>query len=149
MSDSDLEIFPALSLSENETRVLGARYGRTLAAGDVVALQGNLGAGKTQFIKGICTSLGIEESLVSSPTFTVVNEYSSRIPVYHIDMYRIERLDEALAIGIEEYLFSDGICLIEWPEILEPLLPPDSISIRISYNDGDLRSFELLTPDRP
>ncbi len=110
--------------SEEETRNLGATISRRLEQGDVVACYGDLGAGKTSFIKGICTGLGVKEH-VSSPTFTIVNEYrGTTFPVYHFDFYRLKGVGELREIGFEEYLLkADGVCVIEWAEKVRHLLP--------------------------
>ena len=147
MIDSALEKFPAETDSAQQTRDLGDLLGRVLQPGHVIALFGELGTGKTQFVKGICRALGIEESLVTSPTFTIINEYDADPPVFHLDLYRIKSFEEALALGIDEYLDSDGICLIEWPEQVESLLPADTIGIRLIHLDGDRRMIEHSVPN--
>ena len=92
------------------------QYAKTLKAGDVVLLDGDLGAGKTVFTKGIVEYFSKGKEVAVSPTFNIVNQYNSNPPVYHFDFYRIKSEDELFAIGIEEYLYSNGICIIEWPE---------------------------------
>lgn len=147
MIDSVLDTFPAVTNSAQQTRILGERLGRVLRPGQVVALLGELGTGKTQLVKGICRALGIEESAVTSPTFTIINEYDADPRVFHLDLYRVETFDEAMALGIEEYLDSDGICLIEWPELVESLLPADTIAVRLTHRDGDRRAIECSIPN--
>jgi tRNA threonylcarbamoyladenosine biosynthesis protein TsaE len=120
-----------LSHSESETREVGARLATVLQPGDVVALYGELGAGKTRLIQGICRGLGVREE-VTSPSFVLINEYRGRIPVYHFDFYRLERLEEIAGLGIEEYFDGSGVCLIEWADRAEPLLPPERIEVVIS-----------------
>ena len=118
------------------------------AVGDrrLIAFFAPMGAGKTTFITAVCKVLGVREDAVSSPTFAIVNEYrtASGEPVYHFDFYRIEKLEEALDIGLYDYLDSGALCLMEWPENIEPLLPPDTLRVRISVGqDGSrLVSFE-------
>ena len=111
--------------SEDETIRLGADFARTLVAGDVVACYGDLGSGKTSFIRGACAGLGIGEH-VASPTFTIVNEYrSKKFPVYHFDFYRLNSFQDLQEIGVEEYLSRrDGVCFIEWAEKGNPLIAP-------------------------
>ena len=107
----------------------------------VIAFYGSMGAGKTTFITALCRVLGVEDT-VNSPTFTLVNEYAAAdgMPVWHFDFYRIERLEEAMDIGLDEYLYGDGLCLIEWPENIDPLLPDDCLRVRIEViNDQSRR----------
>src|SRR5690606_18707887 len=108
----------------------------------VLALYGDLGAGKTHLAKGIARGLGADPEDVSSPTFTLVNEYATDPPLYHLDVYRIERLSELAEIGVEELLHGDGVCVIEWPEQMAPLLPPGTLRIRLRHLDGDRRRIE-------
>lgn len=108
----------------------------------IVAFYGSMGAGKTTFITALCNVLGVED-IVTSPTFTIVNEYRDRNsdPVYHFDFYRINRLAEAIDIGLFEYFGSDGLCLIEWPEMIEELLPEETLRVRIEVEDENTRKL--------
>lgn len=119
----------------------------TEAFGDVrvILLEGDLGAGKTTLIQAICRHLGVEEP-VTSPTFALINEYrtGADMPVYHMDMYRIETLDEALQIGVEEYLYSGHWCFVEWPGILRPAIEPPYVDIEIEVMPGAQRKFRIL-----
>jgi len=115
-----------------QTYNLGIDFSKKLKAGDVVAFYGGLGVGKTCFIKGICRGLGIKDDVIS-PSFTIVNEYTGDLKIYHIDFYRIEKVNELREIGIEEYLYNGGICLIEWADKVEFLLPPNKIDIKIDF----------------
>lgn len=110
----------------------------------VVAFYGNLGAGKTTFITALCDVLGVED-IVCSPTFTIVNEYrtSRGEPVYHFDFYRINRLSEAQDIGLDEYLYSGHLCLIEWPEKIEELLPEDVVRVKIEVTSPEGRLLKF------
>ncbi len=110
----------------------------------VLAFYGQMGAGKTTFITALCRVLGVEDT-VNSPTFTLVNEYeaSDGMPIWHFDFYRIERLEEALDIGFEEYLYGDGLCLIEWPENIGPLLPEDCLKVRLEVTGDDRRRISF------
>ena len=104
----------------------------------VVAFYGAMGAGKTTFIKALCEELGVREP-VTSPTFAIVNEYQAQnsSTIYHFDFYRIKRLEEAYDMGFEDYLYSGHLCLIEWPELIEDLLPDDALRVRIAVEaDG-------------
>lgn len=108
----------------------------------VVAFYGAMGAGKTTFITAVCEALGVQD-IVTSPTFTIVNEYRDRDenPVYHFDFYRINRLSEALDIGLYEYFDSGCLCLVEWPEMIEELLPDDTLKVRILVEDAETRTL--------
>ena len=123
--------YKIVSRSEDETRALGKDLAGILKEGSVVALDGDLGAGKTVFTKGLCEGIGVT-SRVASPTFTIVNEYQGgSIPVYHFDTYRLEGADDFLDSGLDEYFYQDGICVIEWSSVIEELLPPNSLRIFI------------------
>ena len=116
-----------------ETIAFGAQLASQLRAGDVLALSGELGAGKTVLIKGIAHGLGVERE-VTSPTFTLIHEYDGgRLPLFHLDLYRLDKMEQALAIGIEEYLLPAGATIIEWAEKIGPLLPENSIRIHIEH----------------
>ncbi len=120
------------SNSPKETIKIAKEYAQTVNPGDVVCLKGNLGAGKTQFVRGFVQGLGLSGDVVSSPTFTIINEYDGKLPVYHFDCYRLEHYAEAVEIGAEEYLYGDGVCLIEWPDRISELLPPSSKHVTFS-----------------
>ncbi len=109
----------------------------------IFVFYGNLGAGKTTFIKRFCDILGVQDT-VQSPTFAIINEYNSPKygPVYHMDFYRIEKPEEAFDIGLEEYLDSGNYCFIEWPEKIESLMPADIVNIRIRVDTGQARIIE-------
>jgi tRNA threonylcarbamoyladenosine biosynthesis protein TsaE len=111
----------------------------------VIAFYGNMGAGKTTLIKAICGAMGIADT-VNSPTFALVNEYRkpNGEPVYHFDFYRINKPEEAFDMGYEEYFFSGHPCLVEWPELIAPLLPSDALHLRITVNDGGFRTITLM-----
>ncbi|HWM26723.1 MAG TPA: tRNA (adenosine(37)-N6)-threonylcarbamoyltransferase complex ATPase subunit type 1 TsaE [Chthoniobacterales bacterium] len=114
------------SNSVEETIVAGQRYGRNAAKGDVFALTGDLGAGKTQFVKGFVAGLG-SRSEVTSPTFVLVHEYEEgRLPVYHFDFYRLDTRDAVLRLGFDDYVFGDGVSLIEWADRYPDLIPKEA-----------------------
>jgi tRNA threonylcarbamoyladenosine biosynthesis protein TsaE len=96
----------------------------------VFAFYGQMGAGKTTFIKAVCEELGVSD-VITSPTFAIVNEYTASVPVYHFDFYRIKKLEEVYDMGYEEYFYSGALCFIEWPELIEELLPGDALCISI------------------
>ena len=136
---------PIISTSEAQTRKLGKQFAEHLNAGHVVALYGTLGAGKTQFVKGVASFFDIPEQQVNSPTFTLVNEYvGAQGSIFHFDAYRIEQVSEFFELGYEDYFFSDGICLVEWPDRVEALLPNDVIRLRFTHLGDDRREIVLL-----
>jgi tRNA threonylcarbamoyladenosine biosynthesis protein TsaE len=128
--------------SPEETIEFGRRIATELRAGDVVALTGELGAGKTCLVKGIALGLGIVQD-VTSPTFTIIHEYrGGRFPLYHVDLYRLDSAQQVIAIGIEEYLRRDGVTLIEWAEKIEELLPKHTKRVRIEVVGENARRIE-------
>ena len=119
--------------NEEETRAFGLELGASLRKGDIVALIGDLGTGKTALTKYIAEGLGIQE-VITSPTFTIVQEYrQGRLPLYHFDVYRIGDPEEMYELGYEEYFYGDGVCVIEWADLIEELLPEYTKTIRIEY----------------
>ena len=126
-----------------ETEALGARLARALEPGAVVAFTGDLGAGKTAFVRGLARGLGIRDR-VTSPTFTVVNEYEGgRLPLFHVDLYRQGCADELFDIGWEDYLARGGVCAVEWSERMEELLEPGTI--RVDLRRGEDESRRVIT----
>lgn len=119
------------TFSEEETKKIGFLLGEKAKAGEIYCLNGDLGVGKTIFTKGFAKGLGIKEEDVTSPTFTIVNEYEGKLPFYHFDVYRIGSLEEMEYTGYEEYFFGQGVCMIEWAEIIKELLPKQVIYITI------------------
>jgi tRNA threonylcarbamoyladenosine biosynthesis protein TsaE len=128
--------------SADETIRLGERIGDLLRKGDVIALNGTLAAGKTTITKGIALGLGVEET-VTSPTFTIVSEYSGRVPLYHIDTYRLDSCDSFTDIGGEDMLYGDGVCVVEWSEKIAGLLPEHTITIWIEMENAETRKFSI------
>ncbi len=123
--------------SREETEALGARLADALAEGRVGAFTGDLGAGKTAFVSGMARALGVEER-VTSPTFTIVNEYEGgRLPLFHFDMYRLDSADELFHIGWEDYLARGGVCAVEWSENVTGAIEPDAVRVSILRGDGD------------
>lgn len=119
------------SLSEKDTFDLGVKLGAKAKPGQIVCIDGDLGVGKTVFTKGFAKGLGVEEDVVS-PTFTIIQEYTDgEIPFYHFDVYRIGHPDEMYDIGYEEYFFGEGVCLIEWANLIDELLPENAVHICI------------------
>jgi len=133
-----------LSKSASETIRIGKSIGSRLLPGDVVALVGELGAGKTQFIKGLAAGVGIgNPTYISSPSFTLINEYPGEIPFYHIDLFRLEREKEAEELGLEDYFQGGGITAIEWADKIISLLPKEMLFIHIAYTGKNTRSLEI------
>lgn len=138
-----------ISNSVNETEQLGMKLGKLLKPGEVIALDGDLGAGKTQFTRGIAMGLGLDYQEVCSPTFTIVNEYvdpADKIPLFHFDTYRLGGVDDFLASGLDEYFYRDGVCVIEWSSIIEEILPENTILVTIT-GVGDTRTITINDPE--
>ncbi len=129
--------------SPAETRELGARLARCLRRGDVIALLGNLGAGKSELTRGIARGLGIEGP-VPSPTFTILQVYDeARIPLYHFDFYRLSSSDELYEMGLDEWIGGNGIAVIEWPSNCPDVLPPCHLEIRLNAREEEERLIEI------
>ncbi len=128
--------------SPEETQELGRRLGGLARAGDVFLLLGNLGAGKTCLTQGIAWGLGIEEYALS-PSFVIMRELHGRLPLYHIDLYRLDRIEESVDLGLDEYLYGRGICVVEWAEKALSIMPPERLLVRISYLSDTERHFSL------
>jgi len=130
--------------SSEETIAVGKKIGAKLKLGDVVGFYGELGSGKTTMIKGVAMGLGVkEQSLVKSPSFVMILEYKGRCPIYHIDLYRIKNKEEFVGIGLDDYLYSDGVCLIEWAEKAEKELPANIIKIELEVTNPDQRKIKI------
>lgn len=122
------------TMSPEETFELGKELGQRAEQGQIICINGDLGVGKTVFTQGFARGLGIEES-VNSPTFTIIQVYDEgRLPLYHFDVYRIGDPEEMYEIGYEEYFFGEGVCLIEWSELIEELIPEEAASVLIEKN---------------
>ncbi len=130
--------------SYEETERAAADFAGTLKGGEVIAMYGGLGAGKTAFVRGMARAIGIS-SHITSPTFTIVNEYEGRLPLYHFDVYRISDPEELYEIGYDEYIGSDGICVIEWAELIEDILPERYIRIDIRKNSAMGDDYREIT----
>ncbi|KJF25874.1 ATP/GTP hydrolase [Clostridium aceticum] len=128
------------SFNEQETKNLGIKLGRLVKPGDILCLIGDLGAGKTTFTKAFAIGLEVEDD-VTSPTFTILQEYQGRIPLYHFDVYRIENINEMEDIPYEEYFYGNGVCVIEWAHLIQEVLPKDYMKIQINYVDIELREI--------
>ena len=128
------------TIHESARQFIAAMGDRT-----IFAFYGNMGAGKTTFIKAICEELGVED-VITSPTFAIVNEYRSEETselIYHFDFYRIKKLEEAYDMGYEDYFYSGCLCFIEWPELIEDLLPEDAVRVQIEEREDGTRMVEM------
>ena len=131
-----------ISRSAEHTRGLGVRLGKLLQGGEIVGLIGELGTGKTCFVRGLTEGLGVsQETWIRSPTFTLVNEYHGRLPIYHIDLYRIESTVELEELNLREYLYSNGVSLIEWFEYFPAGEVDDHLEIELAYRQGSRRQL--------
>ena len=130
--------------SVEETAELGRRLGQLLQKGDTVCLTGDLGTGKTAFTGGIAKALGIE-GYITSPTFTIVNEYEGTLPLYHFDVYRIADADEMFETGYDEYISGNGITVIEWAELIKEILPEERIDVLIEKDHADMPDSRKIT----
>ena len=131
--------------SPEETAAAGEQLAARLGPGDVVALTGELGAGKTCFVQGLARGLGVAGG-VTSPTFVLVNEYRGRLPVHHVDVYRTQSLTELLDLGLEDLIGGDGVTVIEWADRCEPLLPPRTVRVHIDGVGDEARRISITEP---
>ncbi len=131
-----------ISYNEDDTKKFASNFAKNLHKGDIIVLSGELGSGKTKFTEGVLTYFGLENE-ISSPTFTIVNEYkNSNTTIYHFDVYRLEDSDEFYAIGGEDY-FNNGICIIEWGELIDDILPKPYTKIVFQKLDDDIRKLSI------
>jgi tRNA threonylcarbamoyladenosine biosynthesis protein TsaE len=130
------------SLTPDETAALGEALGRTLGAGDVVALYGELGSGKTCLVQGLVRGLGVSTG-ATSPTFVLVNEYRGRLPIHHVDAYRTGSLTELMDFGLLDLMGGDGVTLLEWADRAEPLLPARTVRVRIEGVGDEPRAISI------
>ena len=131
-----------ISHSVEETRSAGVRLAAVACAGDVYALEGDLGAGKTEFVRGFISALS-EDAVVKSPSFAILNVYqTSKFPVYHFDFYRLNYFSELGEIGLEEYISGDGVCLIEWGTVFPGILPENTRIVRFIDESENVRRIE-------
>ena len=131
-----------LSRNEAETITLGQKIGAKLQRGDIIALQGTLGAGKTTITKGIAQALGIQDT-ITSPTFCLISEYEGTMPLYHMDVYRLEDSGDFINLGADDMLYGQGVTLIEWSEKIMHELPQKTIVLQLIPNDDGSRTITL------
>lgn len=119
---------------EEQTKEIGYKLGKLLTPGSVICLIGDLGAGKTTMTQSLARAIGVDD-YITSPTFTIVNEYEGKMPLYHFDVYRIGSSDEMYDIGYDEYINGDGVCIIEWANLIDDILPDEYLYIELKYKD--------------
>lgn len=127
-------------LNQNELENIAEKLGKLVCSGDIICMTGDLGAGKTTFTKALAIGLGVED-YVTSPTFTLINEYDGRIPLYHFDVYRINHVSEMEDLGYEEYFYGSGVCVIEWASLIEDVLPKNCLWIEIKVTGAESRQI--------
>src|SRR3989344_4772163 len=132
-----------LSKSTDQTLELGEKLAKHLRKGDIVCLEGDLGSGKTTLIKGIAKGLKIASEKVNSPTFVLMNAYHGRLPLYHFDLYRLETTGEIGVIGYEEFLYGDGVAVVEWAERLGDLTPKEHLRIDLTHKEENVRKIKI------
>lgn len=136
------------ALNKSEFIDFARKIGENLIEGDLILIRGELGSGKTTFVKGLALSLGVDEDIVSSPTFVILNIYSGKLKLYHMDLYRLESIDDFIEAGLEEYLFSeDGVTVVEWPDIIKPICPERHLEINIEFVDLNTRRLWVHSSD--
>ncbi|MDD6968648.1 MAG: tRNA (adenosine(37)-N6)-threonylcarbamoyltransferase complex ATPase subunit type 1 TsaE [Treponema sp.] len=128
--------------SADETTALGYKIGKKLKKGDIIAMQGTLAAGKTTITKGIAQALDISEE-ITSPTFCLISEYYGKMPLYHMDVYRLDGTEDFINLGVDDMLYGDGVCIIEWSEKIMDELPKNTIILRILPQDDNSRKIEI------
>lgn len=135
------------SSSPEDTEKIGQCLGSVAKKGYIICLVGDLGVGKTEFVKGLAKGLEVED-YITSPTFTIVNEYMGRLPLYHFDVYRIDHVDEMYEIGYEEYFFGEGVTVIEWADLISEIIPEENITVTITKDlemGEDYRNIKIET----
>jgi tRNA threonylcarbamoyladenosine biosynthesis protein TsaE len=137
------KIFDLKTSEAEETHNFGFEFSKQLSPGSIICFYGDLGAGKTTCIKGICAGLGVSQP-VTSPTFTLINEYNGRLPIYHFDFYRIGSSNETFELGLDEYFFGEGVCLIEWPDVINELLPPNRFEFHLKWDFSDEPNVRII-----
>lgn len=134
-----------VTTSPRQSQNLGRNLGRLVQGGEIIGLVGELGAGKTCFVRGFAEGIEVgADAWVRSPTFTLINEYSGRLPVYHIDLYRVGKQEELDSLNLREYLYGDGVSLIEWFEFLPAYEVDEYLELRISHGGGNKRELTFI-----
>ena len=141
MNDIEIRINSLADIQNAAKQFVDNVLGRQGNSAKVYALYGKMGSGKTTFIKAICEALGVDD-VITSPTFAIVNEYTAQgSPIYHFDFYRIKKLEEVYDMGFEDYFYSGELCLIEWPELIEEVLPSDAVKVSIQEKEDGSRAI--------
>jgi tRNA threonylcarbamoyladenosine biosynthesis protein TsaE len=138
-------VLSVITRSEDETVALGRRLGGVAQAGDFIALSGELGTGKTRFVRGVAAGLAVgPATLVTSPTYTLLNIYEGRLPLYHFDLYRLAGGGDVAELGFAEFFYGDGVCLVEWAERLHGEMPVEGLTITLSYVGEEARRLDFV-----
>jgi tRNA threonylcarbamoyladenosine biosynthesis protein TsaE len=143
MHISEMELLEITSSSPQQTVRIAQTLARWLKSGDILCLYGDLGAGKTTFVKGLAKALKVQENKVNSPTFVLMNIYEGKLPLYHFDLYRLDDLDQMRRIGLDEFLYGEGVCVIEWADKLKELAPQEFLGIVLEHQDETTRRMCL------
>ncbi len=146
---NDMNFVSHETTDPDQTRHIGSTIGKMLTGGEVLAITGDLGTGKTCLVQGIAQGLEIAPSDITSPTFTLIHEHEGRIPLFHVDLYRLENPSEIEAIGLEEYFSRDGVIAIEWAEHATTLLPRTRLDITLSHEGGNNRRITITKKGSP
>ena len=134
-----------ISKSEKETIRLGEQLAKSLKPGDIVCLSGDLGSGKTTFVKGLAKGLKVKAAKVNSPTFVLLNIYQGKWPMFHFDLYRIDKIQELASMGYDEFFYDDGVAVVEWAEKLGVLIPKEYIGVKLAHRGDNQRSITVST----
>lgn len=137
-----LPVLEMVSRSPEQTRQIGCRLGESVLPGDVLLLVGSLGAGKTCLTQGIARGLGVPD-YTASPSFVLMREYKGRLPLYHVDLYRLEQVEEVADLGLDDYFFNENVCVVEWADRALNLMPPEHLLIQLTYLSPRRRSVYL------
>lgn len=133
-----------ISKSPDDTLKLGTFIGKHLSPGDIIALTGELGSGKTQFTRGLAYGLGVSKNdYITSPSYTIINEYQGKFPLYHFDLYRLDGVEQIRELGYEEYFYGSGVCVIEWGEKFAGYFPFEHMAIEMKSREENIREFRI------
>ena len=133
------------AFSPKETEEFAYKLGQEAKKGSIICLSGDLGVGKTVFTRGFAKGLGVTDEYITSPTFTIINEYEGRLNLYHFDVYRIGNIEEMDDTGYEDYFFGDGVCLVEWAELVEEIIPENAVWIKIEKDLSKGDEYRKIT----
>jgi len=139
-----MKLNKTITKTPEETMKIAEQLGKKVSGGDIICLFGDLGAGKTTFVKGLAKGLKFNSAKVTSPTFVLMNIYEGRLPVYHFDLYRIEENAELAMIGYDEFLYGNGVAVIEWAERLNTLMPSERLDIELTHKKPEGRMIKMI-----